>query len=586
MIILKKHAELIKRMLDKWDEGLELERVLDKLTDEDIEYLFHLDLEGLLTEEEGVYTLTQAGHMVGEVIREAEEKLGPVEEWDEDFRFVGSEVISMLEIALLAQGDISLQEEISSALERRGLAEEGKLLPIGESLLQAYQIAESRVFITPTLAEKLRKTPPGPGKKSFLPLSKEEVMQLEAMGLLTFSLPHGNNYSLTGAGQQIRAGLIKGAAVNFPLTSQILIALLEGEQEEEMKEKLMLMGALDSRGELLPAGQHLLRAAHLLYVEPILINPSIDIDTQDLTILEMVDELWKVHETNPEIYPSYWRIREKAEEEHSITPWKVSYSLYLLESYRMLHSYLGEKGDLVYELTDWGQKVLQDRKGHGKKEVRATAVMAITTTRMENLSPGDSWVANAEEEGLLGNGFPSKSGRFFAQLASSIERLPMLSAFEARVLKTMPLWRGVFEPWILSKFPPKEEEHVRGGLRKLVGQSLVDALPGGFYRITEAGERLKRAVAAVPDGIEFHLTPHLARFLMAAKEATDEKGRVNLKEAEKISGLDPEVFGKTLTQAKVSHFFKEDKITTAGELVLEAIEILSQAITLWEEIEI
>ncbi len=585
MIILKKHAALIKRMAEKWDQGIELDRVLDKLTEEEIEYLFHLDLEGLLTEENGVYTLTQAGHMAAEAIRECEEVIGPVEEWDEDFRFVGSEVISMLEIAVLSQGDVSLQEEISSALQRRGLAQDGKLLPIGESLLQAYKIAESRVFISPALAEKLKKTPPGPGKKSFLPLTKEEVMQLEAMGLLTFSLPYGNNYSLTGAGQQIRAGLLKGAAVNFPLTDEILVSLLEGEPQGEEKEKLMLMGAIDKNGNLFPAGEHFLKAAQLLYVEPITVNPSIDIDLQDLTILEIIEELWKSHETNPEIYPSYSQIRKKAEE-NSITTWKVSYSLYLMESYRMLHSKIGEKGELVYELTEWGEKVLQDREQHGKREVSATAVMAITTTRMENLSPGDSWVSKAEEQGLLGNGYPSKSGRFFAQLASSIERLPMISAFEAKVLKQMPLWRGVFEPWILSKFPPKEEEHVRSALRKLVGQSLIDALPGGFYRITEAGERLKRAISAVPDGIEFHVTPHLVRFLLAAREATDEKGRVNLKEAEKLSGLDPEIFGKTLTQARISHFFKEDKITTAGTLLLEGVELLREAMTLWEEIEL
>ncbi len=586
MIILKKHAALIKRMAEKWDQGIELDRVLDKLTDEDIEYLFHLDLEGLLTEEEGVYSLTQAGHMVSEAIRECEETLGPVEDWEEDFRFVGSEVISMLEIAVLSQGDISLQEEISSALQRRGLARDGKLLPLGESLLQAYKIAESRVFISPALAEKLRKTPPGPGKKSFLPLTREKIMQLEAMGLLTFSLPHGNNYSLTGPGQQIRAGLLKGAAVNFPLTDEILVSLLERDPGGELREKLMLMGALDGKGNLLPAGDHLLKAAQLLYVEPITVNPSIDIDTQDLTILEIIEGLWKTHEANPEIYPSYSQIRKKAEDEHSITPWKVSYSLYLLESYRMLHSWIGERGELVYEFTEWGEKVFQDRKQHGKKEVSATAVMAITTTRMENLSPGDSWVAKAEEQGLLGNGFPSKSGRFFAQLASSIERLPMISAFEARVLKSMPLWRGVFEPWLLAKFPPREEEHVRSALRKLVGQSLIDALPGGFYRLTEAGERIKRAISAVPDGIEFHVTPHLVRFLLAAREATDEKGRVNLKEAEKVSGLDPEIFEKTLTQAKISHFSKDEKITTAGFLLLEGVELLKEVMTLWEEIEV
>ncbi len=587
MIITKKHALLIARMIEKWEGGLPLDRALDELSDEDIEYLLHLDLAGLVEEEDGSYELTQAGHLIAEAIRECIETTGRAEDWDENFRLIGSEVISMIEISRAAQSETIAQKEISGELERRGLMKEGRLLPVAESVLQAYDIASPRIFITPGLAEKLRKTPPGPGKKSLLPLTREEIYQLESMRLLTFSIPVGNTYSLTGAGQQIRAGLLKGAAVNFPLNDELLFSLLEESWDDELKEKLMALGAINDKEELLPAGVHFRKAAELLYESPITTNPSVDLDSQDLMVLEIIDNLWKKNKLSPEIYPSYKQIRKEVEGSKTpTTPWKTSYTLYLLESFRMITSEKSEKGELVYRLTEWGERVLKDRLQHNHSPVFSTAVMAITTTRMENLSPDDRWFEEAERQDLIGNGFPSKSGRLFAELASSIDRYPLISAFEAKVLKALPLWRGMFESRILSLFPENQREEVLLALRKLVAQALVDAIPGGLYKVTEAGERFKRAIAAVPDGIEFHVTPHVIRLLLAAEEATDEKGKINWKQAERISLFDPDIFQKTLTQAIKSHFIKGDKITSAGFLLLEGVKILEEVKTFWEEIEI
>lgn len=586
MIVTKKHAILIKKISEKWEKGLPLDKIVDSLSAEELEYLFHLELAGLVYEENNSYELSQAGSLVAEAIAECSSLIDTPENWPESFRFIGSEIISMIEIVREAQSDAIHQREISIELEKRGLMKEGKLSPIAESILQAYNIAEPGIFITPSLAEKLKQTPPGPGKKNLLPLTKEEIFQLEAMRLLTFSVPFGNNYSLTGPGQQIRAGLLKGATVNFSLTDEILYSLLQEEIEDEIEKKLMLMGAIKEKNSLLPAGRHFKRAAELLYIAPISTNPSIDVDTEDLNVLQIINELWEKKRENPEIFPTYKQIRKEVETSSSpTTPWKTSYTLHILESFRLIGSEKNEKGELVYHLTEWGKKILEDRLHHNKKEVTSTAVMSITTTRMENLSPDDEWIEEAEREGLLGKGFPSKSGRLFAQLASTIERLPLISAFEARVLRTLPLWRGMFEKDILSRFPEKEKDHVKSALRKLIAHGLVDVLPGQLYKVTEAGEKFKRGIASVPDGIEFHVTPHLLRLLLAAAESSSD-GRINWKETEKISRLDPETFEKTLSQATQSHFIRADKLTSAALLLIEGVLILKEAKTHWEETEL
>ena len=586
MIVTKRHAELILQLVDKWNEGLELEKVGDSLTDDALECLYHLELAGLVYEDDDRFTLSQAGHLIGEALAEFVKDGTSTEEWDENFRWIGSEVISMIEVARAAQGEVVDQSSIASELRRRGFMKDGTLLPAAESVLEAYNIAGPDIFLPPALCEKIKQTPPGPGRKSFLPFSQDEIFQMESMRLLTFSLPFGNNYSLTGAGQQIRAGLLHGAAPVSPIAAETLFALLEGESLEGSKEELMAIGAVNNELKLLPAGHHFKLAAELLFTAPITINPSIDVDSDDLATMEVIEELWKKHESNPEIVPSHKRIRTEMEKKRAATAWKVAYSLHLLESFRLIDSERLEDGELVYLLTEWGKKVLQDRQQHALKPVFATGVMAITTTRMENLSPDDTWVDTATDQGLVGNGYPTKSGRLFAHLASDIERLPLISAFEGKVLKSLPLWRGMFEDKLLSLFTKEDHEQVIAAVRKLLAQGLIDALPGGLYSVTEAGEKFKRGIAAVPDEIKFHVTPHMLRLLAAMAESIETQGKVDWKKVEKATRFDPDVFNEVRNQASYSHFIRGDKLTTAGELLVEGMEILKDYKTFWREIEI
>ena len=580
MIVTNKHYKLIERIASKWTEGHSLERILDELSEDDLEYLTHLELSGLVVESETGFELTQAGHQVAEALRECYQM---VEKEDDNFRLLSSEIISMIDVARLAQGDVSAQPQIARELERRGMVQDGKLLPVAEFLLHAYEMARPVIHLSPELSAKLRKMPPGPGKKALLDLTREEIHRLESMRLLTFSLPEGMIYSLTGVGQQIRAGLLKGAVVDFALTGEMISALLEEAPDSALKEKMEMLGMFDDNGALTPAGRHFKLAAQLL-TQPIVINPSIDIEENDFVVLTTIDDLWKTYRKNPEIYPSYKQIKEKlnAIGKGEIVP---TYGLYLLESYRLITTRTWQNGEVVYELTDWGRTVLNDRKRHSNKPVFSTAIMAITTTRMENLSPDDHWVQTAEEQSIVGKGFPTNSGRLFAQLASGIERYPVVSAWEGKVLRALPLWRGMFETTLLRQFAQAEHEQVKYALRKLVSQGIVDALPGNLYKLTTAGEYFKRALGHVPPGMEFQVTPHVLQLLEVAKK-WQERGGIDWKKVEKEITMARDTYMNAITLARKLLFLKNDKISTSGEILLEGLAILHKAKTSWEEIDV
>ena len=588
MIITEKHFELIQSIKEKWGEGTVLDKVLDELTDEDLEYLFHLELAGIVSEEDGTFELTQSGHLIWEAINECLSNVkaqGKEYEWKENSKIISSEIISMLQIAKLAQGSVEENADINEELTKRGMAKDGRLLPVADSILEAYKNAKPALFISPSLAEKIKKIPPGPGKKSFLELEKEDIFQLEAMRLLTFSVPFGNSYSLTGIGQQIRAGLIKGLGFSFPLTDEILSYLLRLESlMEAEKEKLMQIGAINAQKELLPAGKHLLMAAKLMFEGPITLNPSVEIEEEDFLCLRIIDELWKKNEKDPDIYPSYKQIKEELEREYQR---EIDHllSLHVLESYALVKSERVINKELVFELTEIGKEILEDRKKYNFSSVSSKAIMAISTTRMENLSPADDWVEIGEKERLIGNGYPTYSGRIFTYLASNIDRLPMVDTMQRKVLDTMSFKKGEFESAILKRLSNEDESEVKKALGRLVANGLIDLLPGGLYKITEPGERFKRALSVVPPGIVYHVTPHILRLLLSIQNNT-KNGRIDWKEVEKESLFDAEVLKDTIQQLRTLMYIKGDKLTTAGKLLLEGINLLKNIKVVWEEIEI
>ncbi len=570
MIVTVRHLSMLRRL-----EKGGLEKIED-LTAEDLEILLQLRLAGLITEEEESFSLTRSGLLVLESLTQAEKAANlDFSSLHEGYRLVGSRIISMLLICDRAQGRTDFQENINKELEERGLAKEGRLQPWAQAILEAYRTAEVEFFVTPELARSILALPVGPGRKNFLePIPENHIFELEAQRLISFTLPEGDFYAFTGVGAQFWAALRTGLVPEISISTATLREILEGRKTEALEQ----LGAIDPQGELTVPGRHLLMAAKLFF-EPITVNPSLDLSGWNISVLRAVAQAPLKTREGIEEFLAIQDLRD---------PFRIKQSLFRLEGFRLIAS----KPDGSYELTPYGKELLSMED---LAPVHSQAVMAITVTRTENMPPDDSWVKKAEEQGVVGNGFPSQKGRLLAEIASNIDRLPVITKEEMLVLRGIPLWRGVSEQEILDFYPEDKHPSVLHALRKLLASGLVDLLPGGLYVLTPAGEKIKQGLSAVPGGIDFPITPHVWYVLLALREIgrfspRGRKIRVRKEDydklEEKIENLAPEAIATALETARLCRYISGLDVLETGVFLLEGLDLLKRLRTNWEEIRI
>ncbi len=569
MIVTVKHLEMLRRLetgalakMEEWGE-------------EELEILLHLRLAGLVTEEEDSFSLTRSGLLVLESLNQAE-KAGDLsfEDLYEGYRLIGSRIITMLLTCERAQGRTDFDQEINKQLEERGLARGGRLEPWAQAILEAYRSAEVEFFITPSLAKSLLAIPPGPARKSFLEaIPTEHIFELEAQRLLTFSLPEGQYYTLTGVGSQLWAALRTGLVPELSISTSTLRDIVAGEKTEALER----LGAIDASGDLTQPGRHLLMAAKLFF-KPIVVNPSLDLSGWNLSVLKAVAEAPDKTPTGIEEFLASQELRD---------PFRIKQSLHRLEGFRLIES----NPEGTYHLTPWGEELL---KVPELAPFNAQGILALTMSRTEIMGPDDQWIKKAEEEGVIGQGFPSQKGRLLAQIASSIERLPVITKEEMKVLRGIPLWRGLSEAEILANYPESEHSSIRNALCKLLASGLVDLLPGNLYVLTKAGEKIKQGLSAVPGGVDFPVTPHVWYVLLTLREIgrfspQGRKIRVRKEDYDKLEEkikLAPEFIGAALEVARLCRFVSGLDVLETGVNLLEGLDLLKELKTEWEEIRI
>ncbi|WP_456434077.1 DUF505 family protein [Thermosulfuriphilus sp.] len=542
----------------------------------DHQRLIHLCLSGLVFRDGEDFGLTRSGQLILETFEQLERRgFLELDGRDEEYRLLSSRIISMLEVANRAQGRTDFSASINQALEERGLAREGRLQPLALSILEAYRSAVVSLAITPSLAQSLKKMPPGPGRKSLLvDIPDEHLLELEAQRLMVFSIPEGVYYSLTGVGNQIRAALRAGLVPEITIDQKLLQDLLEDRATETLK----ALGAVDETGGLTYPGKHLLNAAQLFF-EPITVNPALDLDPIDLTVLESLSG-HKTEGFSPE------SLKERLENAGLRDEVRIRQALYRLEGFALLKR--SPSGRL--RPTNLGARLLNEGDLR-QAPVDAREVMALTTTRMENLSPDEAWIRLAESHRSLGQGYPSKRGQCLAEVASRIERLPVITAEELKTLRKLPLWRGFSQEELLATGIDSTEETARA-LRRLIASGLVDVWPGLLYTLSPAGEKVKQGLAGVPDGVVFPLTPHIWRLLLALRAVGRSRpgGRKikihedKIQEALQLSGLGPEAFSEALETARLCRYVSGYDILEPGVLLLEGLDLLKHLVTRWEEI--
>jgi hypothetical protein len=260
----------------------------------------------------------------------------------------------------------------------------------------------------------------------------------------------------------------------------------------------------------------------------------------------------------------------------------VQEALYTLEAFNLITSEEHD-GKKVHKLTEHGEKVLDDMKQRGIREISSTAVKAITITNKEISAPNVDWYNQAVEEKLVGAGEPTVAGKLYSELAYKIRRLPHITRFELQVLHKIPA-KGFFLKDVYAQFDETYKEEVTYALNKLEARGYLNILQNEAVVLTEAGQLIKEALAGVPEGVAQPLTPIAVRILEALRKVgnlyvKEERVRIlpkNIEEALRLTGLDKETFDKELVVLRVANLIGKTSINKAGLQVLKALELLNQ----------
>ncbi len=646
MLIKSEHALALLNIFEKDKEKLSYIVGTEK---EEPPYV-ELELQNLARMEKPMeYTLTYWGKGLSELLTHMIDKglISHPREWDPEFRWVGTEILIMIENAL--QNNNIPGTLCEEELEKRGFIREEKVEGKGnikvingyaKDLYDIFKNAKPRLIVSKELYNYIQKTPSGPARFSLLPQEERFPQILESMRLIALSVPTHDIYTFTRLGQAVKETCkLLAASLDTVISEDImysLVKVMDEGKEALTPEEIEVLGALayiDGEGEMLPAGEALITAYQIWKEKEFRPVKTFDIDILDAEVLKSIASIWEKREKEaPNLLPTidevinimflrptkeykhlfeyYGRriyqdmgyqkkeeIRKKFDELKTIEEvfksyyekggkWSekikevIQHSLYTLESFNLITTG-EEEGKKIYTLTKYGKKVVEDLKRRGVRNIPSSAVKAITISYREFSSPNVEWYEKAKEIHLIGSGEPTEAGKLYADLAYSIERLPHLTRFELRVLHRIPE-KGFFVSNVYDEFDEVWHEEIQYALGKLEARGYIDVLQNEAIILTEPGKLIKRALAGVPESMANPITPLVVRILKALYEVgglyvKEKKIRVlpkNMKEALKITGLDPETFDKELIIARKANLIGKTSVNEAGLLVLQSIGLL------------
>ncbi|BCX81553.1 hypothetical protein MIT9_P1131 [Methylomarinovum caldicuralii] len=176
--------------------------------------LLELEAEGLARQEKPLHwTPTYWGTRIVQAIRQLQRQgqLAPTAEWKEGWRWIGSEIITLLKSAERAGGVGPIGE---GPLTERGLAAVQhdpkrktdilQLTEAGKTVLEAYRTLEPELNISGALAERIRHLPLGPTESARLSTPDHEEHLLEAMRLIAYSAPASDIFNFTILGRAVK----------------------------------------------------------------------------------------------------------------------------------------------------------------------------------------------------------------------------------------------------------------------------------------------------------------------------------------------------------------------------------------------
>jgi len=318
MVIRKEHALALLNAKNQEEKGLSCQINIKAEEDPYVELEFQNLLEQGTSPVE--YVLTYWGRNLVYLLEDMIQKglISHPSEWDDRFRWIGSEVIAMIEAAINSGGLTG--EETFEPLQKRGFAEEtheekrGWFKEINRFARAVYDIyinAKPRLVISKNLASYISSMPTGPAETKMLPEHGRFPLVLESMRLISFSVPNSDVYTLSGLGQAVQKTIQTMApSLETVINEDYMYALLkvldsglEGLTLQE-SEILQELAFIDSEGNLLPAGESLLEVYRLWSERHYRPVKTFNLETLDEELLIGIEKVWEKHKTNPEIVPT------------------------------------------------------------------------------------------------------------------------------------------------------------------------------------------------------------------------------------------------------------------------------------------
>lgn len=563
------------------------------------------------------------------------------------WRFLGSEVLAALEAAernggrvgpltvdlLRVRGFTEVETSSAGQQKRSSL----RLNVHGEAWLDFVRRCRPRLEINSDLAHALLQIHPGYADMHQLGIAPVQVALLEAMELLTWSVPDGEIAALTALGQAVYEALRKGGypTADVVLDEPILdvLALLEergsASLTSEQLMELQNLGYADEDGTVSVAGQAALRAYHLLHQEVPERGVAFALTEDEVELLAAIhhlmeragdsselpskDDLQRVlverlAESYKELVRRYGRtltdasrvarkrqalemleqLKERDQEfnlrdrEHWFKEvWNLDELLVSLESLGLLRAE-SAGATSVYRLTPYGQEVLEEQD-EMPRAIRAAAVRAITVIPGRFSALATVWIEWAKEEGLIGTSGITQAGRLYARLAEHCTRWTTLTQLEAQTLVILPAVDVDMVDPQPKPHTTRQEERQEWALDKLEARGLIERLVDGQIVRTEAGQLMARAVS---DALElaYPVTLPVVRLLTAIQQVgtlfvKERKVRIapqQWAEVERLAGLEPEAFREAVYVARLGHYIGDANINDAGLDLLEALTELQR----------
>ncbi|GEM_PF-1737725 len=480
--------------------------------------------------------------------------------------WIDSRILTMLASAAEAGGYIP--EKWLSILGERGFVYKDRLSLDAYEAVEAVSSSRKRIHLSKPLARTLIAVPEGPAANTYYntPLARS----LEAMNLLSYSIPLGHFASLTRPGRLLRKML---AEINLEAPAPVLLdegirSVLEkavnGKRLTDQEGRLLgTIGYISSTGSLKPAARLALTAWKTL--EEPYETPPFSLSEKELVLLGTIRKQWEKASNNPEEAPTVKLLKSRLEESWSGEYYTVPLTLYHLEAMGLVERDLVD-GKEAIKLTEHGSRIL-DASGMSPSSVLAARSLIEADAARGAL---EDWISAAREEKLLGVGGPTRYGRALASAARTSRKSLFLTGLEALILKRIPSGRSVEKERVVDSFKKYgEDTHI--ALEKLETRGLVKTTPTGYLTLTTVGLRLKDAVMGVERGIAVPIHPVLIQVLKAVSEmGTDDPARLI-----NTLRLDLDTVKTAIILARRAKYLgKGSGLTASGRALLEIVEEL------------